>query len=547
MGGLLARASRWVMTPILVKELRATFRGWRFYAAHGVVLSLFALILLITLIVWMTEPDPNPSKVGRVVFAMFAVFQAVLVVLVLPAFGCTSVVGEKERKSFDLLLTTTLTPAEIVWGKFTATMTYSCLFLISTLPLVSIAFLFGGVSLVDLGFCYAYLLVSSVLLNLYAVFISTTVKTSQRGVVICYLFLAPLVIALGALGVLLAEKYLERLLNGRAAELTFDFENTFEAVLRLGAPAFLYAALLGFFFLSATNRLKSPTANHSTSFRIFYVLLVAGAAWIALWLMETSPGKMAFHDRLTLALAYLYGIGAFGIFSQVFAAEEPVLPLRLRTQVGRMTGVRAALRPMMPGSVNGAVFCVLVNGLVLAASVLPLWYGVLAPESFPAPPGVHAEPGSAHELARAVPFTAACIFAFLCLLSGAGVLFSTMFRRTSTAKGMLGLLLLAVLLVPLIAWLVVVQDMEDGVPKPYGIAVTNLPMALVTVWFGLEQKPIVPFAFNLHGRSIPYSAAFCGAHVALGLGLFLWGMLRRRRLVQRAELGPTALAEGAKG
>ncbi len=543
MGQALARASRWVATPILVKELRATFRGWRFFAAHSVILSVFALILLITLVVWMTEIDPNPSTIGRVVFAMFIVFQAVLVALVLPAFGCTSVVGEKERKSFDLLLTTTLSPAEIVWGKFTATMAYSALFLISTLPLVTVAFLFGGISLFDLGAAYLYLFACSVLLNLYAVFISTTVQTSQRAVVACYLFLAPLVVGLGGWAVGLTLRYIERLFNGRAGELTVEFEDALDVVLRAGLPGFGYLALLGFFFLSATNRLKSPTANHSTSFRIYYLILVAGLATMSIWVLEHGMREASFSDRRSACLVYLCVAGALGVFSMVFSAEDPVLPLRLRSQVARMTGAWRLLRPFMPGSVNGAVYCVLVNGLVLGASVTPLWLGVLGPESFgsytPQPP--LGEPTMASQ-ALAIPFTAACILSFLVFLAGAGVLFSTLFKKSSTAKGILGVLLLGSLLVPLIGWLVVELGREPDSQRFYGMAILNLPLAVTSLWDGMGQGGIFDWQFQALGRDVPYAAVFCGIHVALGAGLYLLGLLRRRRLTRLAEVGPSVLA-----
>ncbi len=541
--GTLARAWRWVATPILVKELRATFRGWRFFAAHAGLLSLFALILLITLVVWMTETDPNPAMIGRVVFAMFIVFQGVLVALVLPAFGCTSVVGEKERKSFDLLLTTTLSPAEIVWGKFTATMAYSILFLVSTLPLVTVAFLFGGISLFDLGAAYLYLFVCSVLLNLYAVFISTTVKTSQRAVVACYLFLVPLVTALCFWAVGLSMRYVERIFEGRAAELTFEFENAVDFVLRAGLPGFGYLALLGFFFLSATNRLKAPTANHSTSFRVYYVVLVAGLAGMSIWVLEHGLREVSFDARRTACLIYLCVAGALGVFSMVFAAEDPVLPLRLRSQVSRMTGAWRFLRPFMPGSVNGALFCVGVNGLALAASVMPLWRGVLGPESFGGV-GKNFEwvPTLASQGALAVPFTAACIVSFLVFLAGAGVLFSTVFKRSTTAKGMLGVLLLVSLLVPLIGWLVVELGREPETSRFYGMAILNLPLAVTSLWNGMGEGGIFEWQFHALGRDIPYAAVFCGLHVALGAGLFLWGLLRRRRLSRLAEVGPAILA-----
>ena len=91
--GLLEHA----FNPIMLKELRASMRGMRFFVAHIIILSLFAAGLLMAFLTLMPSrpggyDDPgDPSVVGRYVYLITQLLQLGVVFLVVPGLAATSI------------------------------------------------------------------------------------------------------------------------------------------------------------------------------------------------------------------------------------------------------------------------------------------------------------------------------------------------------------------------------------------------------------------------------------------------------------------------
>jgi ABC-type transport system involved in multi-copper enzyme maturation permease subunit len=140
---------RW-MNPILLKELRATFRGWKFLAVHCGFLALLCIALVVVILSLSDVARIQPWRIGQGIHQVFMSGMALAILLILPAFASTAVVTEREQNTFELLQTTSLEPHVVVRGKFLASMTYSAVFLFSSLPVGVLAFLYGGVTVVNL-------------------------------------------------------------------------------------------------------------------------------------------------------------------------------------------------------------------------------------------------------------------------------------------------------------------------------------------------------------------------------------------------------------
>src|SRR5262249_18932495 len=115
-----------------------------------------------------------------------------------PAFSCTSITEERVARSFDLLVTTRLTPGEIILGKTLAAIIYGILFIIATVPLVAITFLYGGVSPSQILLTYAGFLIQATLLTVYAIYVSSVSTSTLKAVVFTYLgviLIGPLLLA----------------------------------------------------------------------------------------------------------------------------------------------------------------------------------------------------------------------------------------------------------------------------------------------------------------------------------------------------------------
>jgi hypothetical protein len=101
----------------------------------------------------------NLPEAGIIFMESLFWVQMALLAMLAPALTTSAVSGERERKSFDMLLTTHLSPPELIFGKFGFAASFIFLALFATIPLESIVFFLGGVSL--MSFLYSKLILAA--------------------------------------------------------------------------------------------------------------------------------------------------------------------------------------------------------------------------------------------------------------------------------------------------------------------------------------------------------------------------------------------------
>lgn len=169
------------LNPILVKELRGRMRGARAF----VLLSVYLLIVSgVTLMLYAglagnIGNDLNAGReIGKALFLVIAAVALVQVCLITPALTSGSIAGEKERQTFDLLVASLLSPWQIVWGKLASALAYALLLIVAVLPVMSLAFLFGGVSAAEVLIALAGLVATAVFYATIGLFWSTVTRSS---------------------------------------------------------------------------------------------------------------------------------------------------------------------------------------------------------------------------------------------------------------------------------------------------------------------------------------------------------------------------------
>ncbi len=368
-----------VFNPILVKELRGSMRGGRFFLAHMGVLVVFALALLSTLGLLMAQAglgdSGDPSEVGRRVFLVTQLLHLGVVFLVVPGLAATSITVERESLTHDLLVTTSLGARSIVWGKFSAALFQTFTLFISMLPLVGLTFLFGGVTVYQILANYAFLLGLSALMIAFSLFVSAHAATTQRAVGAVY----GLALLAAGFGVLAAAA----IANGRqdlaeAAALAYGFvspgawgmfkgsASAFERIFYVHVvPGYGAAALFGLFFLGAVNRLKPIFANRSTNLRVYAFAALAGLLAILVTAVRHElPEDGSVRERAEGLIGTALGGLVVALVAALFACDDgPVAPHLGR----RWSGWRAILRPGCDaGAAFGALLSVLVAGTLFA-------------------------------------------------------------------------------------------------------------------------------------------------------------------------------------
>lgn len=139
------------MNPMIRKELQQRMRerrGW-------IIPTLYLLILgaVVVMVVYMSSIEeyrvPQGAQVGLILFVAGCYTQLALLLLFSPIFSAGSLTIEKEQRTISGLLTSLLGSGKIWWGKFVASLLFVMLLLITGLPILSMAFAFGGIGLYE--------------------------------------------------------------------------------------------------------------------------------------------------------------------------------------------------------------------------------------------------------------------------------------------------------------------------------------------------------------------------------------------------------------
>lgn len=189
------------VNPILVKELRSRMRGPRAFGILTTFLLLlgafaYGLYYMITFgRIFSGSGPPLGAMVGHSVFTGLALFELTLVCVITPALTANAISSEVERKTLDMLLATPLSSASILWGKLISALSYVFLLILATVPMASLVFIFGGVTIADLVRALGVLVVCAITLGVMGLFFSTWLRRGGRATVVSYAIL--LLLALG--------------------------------------------------------------------------------------------------------------------------------------------------------------------------------------------------------------------------------------------------------------------------------------------------------------------------------------------------------------
>lgn len=172
---------------VLAKELRGRMRGPRAF----IVLSLYLFFLVgFTLLIYFTTKlavSSNPTEpVGKPVFLGLVAFQLGLVCFLAPSFTAGAISGERERQTYDLLMTTPLPLVLILAAKLFAALAYVFLMIFAALPLLAISLFLGGVAPEEVAIAFLLLCSSAVLFGTVGLCFSAWVRSTIGAATLAY-------------------------------------------------------------------------------------------------------------------------------------------------------------------------------------------------------------------------------------------------------------------------------------------------------------------------------------------------------------------------
>ena len=133
------------------------------------------------------QPGTNGfSHVGLNLFELITQVQLLLIILITPLFTATSINGEKERQTFDMLICSQLSAVALVTSKLLASLTSALILTIASIPLFSLIFFFGGVSLGQIMISLLIFTISTMLISSLCMFFSTILERSISSIIASY-------------------------------------------------------------------------------------------------------------------------------------------------------------------------------------------------------------------------------------------------------------------------------------------------------------------------------------------------------------------------
>lgn len=175
--------------PVYKREITVSSRSFRLALILVLFNSILALVVLLNMYsvverVKLTAEIQYSSFINIYVFV--AVVEFVMLMFIMPALTAASISGERERQTLDILLTTTLHPRDIILGKLMSSFGTMSLMVISSFPLLSVSFVYGGVMAYDIFILFLCYLSVALLCGSMGICFSSIFKRSTIATVVSY-------------------------------------------------------------------------------------------------------------------------------------------------------------------------------------------------------------------------------------------------------------------------------------------------------------------------------------------------------------------------
>ncbi len=177
------------INPIYRQESRGSARSFRLpliVLGFNCVLAVAALLNMYSVIaqVRLTAELQYSSFLEMYVFVASVEF--VLLLLLIPAITAGSISGERERQTLDLMLTTRVGAADIVFGKLLSGLSTVFLLIVSSFPILGLVFIYGGVTVADILLLLLCYVVTALFVGSMGIFCSAVSARSTVATVSAY-------------------------------------------------------------------------------------------------------------------------------------------------------------------------------------------------------------------------------------------------------------------------------------------------------------------------------------------------------------------------
>ncbi|MCR5419048.1 MAG: ABC transporter permease [Lachnospiraceae bacterium] len=181
------------INPIIRKDLTITSRSMRYslgmLAYEGLLMLVFMIAMRVLDNTSRYYASLNSQKLSEFIamFPAVSIAELCIVALIIPMMAASAVTGEKERQTFDILMTTQIKPMQVVTGKMGSAIIRVMLYVLASVPIMAVGFTLGGISWWVLLIYLVLTLVLAILEASIAVFSSAVCKRTITATIMSYL------------------------------------------------------------------------------------------------------------------------------------------------------------------------------------------------------------------------------------------------------------------------------------------------------------------------------------------------------------------------
>ncbi len=181
------------LNPIVKKDVKVQSRSmkicWGLFAYELILALVFFLAM--SIIQGTSASIYTTSNIYSAIvwlYPVLAVTQLVILGMVVPVRTASSISGEKERQTFDIMMTTSMSPFSIVMGKVMTAIVQGMFYVVASMPVMALPFIIGGMS-----WAYLFLFLGIAVLVAFfsasiGIFCSSLCKKSISAVILSYVF-----------------------------------------------------------------------------------------------------------------------------------------------------------------------------------------------------------------------------------------------------------------------------------------------------------------------------------------------------------------------
>lgn len=177
------------VNPVYKRETTVSSRSFRLALIVLVFNGILAAVALLNLYSVIAQVKVNAEIQYSSFLDLYKFVSAIeftLLMFIMPAITSGSISGERERQTLDLMLTTKMTPAEIILGKLGASFSTMFLLILSSFPVLALVFVYGGVTIGDLLMLVVCYITVALFAGSLGICFSAMLKKSTAATVLSY-------------------------------------------------------------------------------------------------------------------------------------------------------------------------------------------------------------------------------------------------------------------------------------------------------------------------------------------------------------------------